>query len=70
MIDREMPRGTAARGSLRDSPGFPHLWGGSTISVFGDYVTVLAIQVLVVVTLNGGGSIRRQAAAARPCEEP
>jgi MFS family permease len=39
--------------SLRESRGFARVWTASTVSAFGSYVTVLAIQVLVVETLAG-----------------
>lgn len=34
-------------------PGFGWFWSAETVSGFGDYVTVLALQVLVVTTLGG-----------------
>jgi MFS family permease len=34
--------------------GFPRFWTASTVSGFGTYVTTLAIQVLIVLTLNEG----------------
>ncbi|GAA3727899.1 MFS transporter [Leifsonia bigeumensis] len=34
-------------------PGFVRFWTAETVSGFGDYVTVLALQVLVVTTLSG-----------------
>lgn len=39
---------------LRECPGFGRVWMASTISGFGTYVTTLAIQVLVVLTLHEG----------------
>jgi MFS family permease len=39
--------------TLRESRGFARLWTASTASAFGSYVTVLAIQVLVVDVLAG-----------------
>jgi MFS family permease len=39
---------------LRDCRGFIRFWTASTISGFGTYVTTLAIQVLIVLTLNEG----------------
>jgi len=48
---------TIAAGSaqrLRDCPGFLRFWTASTISGFGTYVTTLAVQVLVVITLHEG----------------
>ncbi len=39
--------------NLGDVPGYRRFWLGSTVSVFGDYFTILAIQVMVVTTLDG-----------------
>ncbi|MEA2207447.1 MAG: hypothetical protein QOE77_4223 [Blastocatellia bacterium] len=36
--------------------GFRPFWAASTVSAFGTYVTTLAIQVLVVLTLHGGAT--------------
>jgi MFS family permease len=41
---------------LRDCPGFTRFWAASTVSGFGTYVTTLAIQVLIVVTLHQGAA--------------
>ncbi|WP_433226119.1 MFS transporter [Actinomadura formosensis] len=41
---------------LRDCPGFVSAWAASTISDFGSYVTTLAIQVLIVLTLHEGAT--------------
>lgn len=41
-------------GRLRECPGFGRVWTAATISGFGSYVTTLAIQVLIVVTLHEG----------------
>lgn len=41
---------------LRDCPGFRRFWTATTVSGFGTYVTMLAIQVLVVVTLHEGAT--------------
>src|SRR5690349_4400448 len=38
---------------LRGTRGFARLWTASTVSAFGTYVTVLALQVLVVDVLDG-----------------
>ncbi len=35
------------------SPGFTRFWVGDAVSVFGTYVTLLALQTLVVLTLHG-----------------
>lgn len=40
----------------RDCPGFARVWTASTVSAFGTYVTTLAIQVIVVLTLQEGAS--------------
>ncbi|HEY0806654.1 MAG TPA: MFS transporter [Pseudonocardiaceae bacterium] len=40
----------------RDSPGFPQLWTASTVSDFGTYITALALQVLLVRTLNASAT--------------
>jgi MFS family permease len=34
-------------------PGFGRFWAGETVSGFGNYVTLLALQTLVVLTLEG-----------------
>ena len=34
-------------------PGFGRFWAGETVSGFGSYVTLLALQTLVVLTLDG-----------------
>lgn len=44
---------TSAPESLRGARGFARLWTASTASAFGSYVTVLAVQVLVVDVLAG-----------------
>jgi predicted MFS family arabinose efflux permease len=41
---------------LRDRPAFVGFWTASTVSAFGTYVTTLAIQVVVVVTLDAGAT--------------
>jgi MFS family permease len=41
---------------LRDCPGFLRFWTASSVSGFGTYVTTLAIQVLIVLTLNEGAA--------------
>ena len=41
---------------LRDQPGFGRFWAASTVSEFGTSVTTLALQVLVVVTLDGSAT--------------
>ena len=46
-------RVTSPAPTLRESRGFARLWTASTASAFGSYVTVLAIQVLVVDVLAG-----------------
>jgi len=37
---------------LRSCPGFLRFWTAATVSGFGTYVTTLAIQVLIVLTLH------------------
>lgn len=41
---------------LRNCPGFLRFWSAAAVSGFGTYVTTLAIQVLVVVTLDEGAA--------------
>ena len=43
-------------GRLRDCPGFARFWTASTVSGFGTYITTLAIQVLIVLTLHAGAA--------------
>lgn len=50
---------------LRDCPGFLGVWAAATVSGFGTYVTTLAIQVLVVVTLHEGAAGVGLVSAAR-----
>jgi MFS family permease len=50
---------------LRDCPGFLRFWAAATVSGFGTYVTTLAIQVLVVVTLHQGAAGVGLVSAAR-----
>lgn len=50
---------------LRDCPGYWRTWTASTVSGFGTYVTALAVQVLVVVTLHGGAAEVGMVNAAR-----
>lgn len=42
-----------APGDTRLSPNFWRLWTGESVSAFGTYVTLLALQVLVLVTMHG-----------------
>jgi MFS family permease len=37
-------------------PGFLAFWSAETVSEFGTYITTLALQVMVVVTLQGGAT--------------
>ncbi len=46
----------APRERLRDRPGFLPFWTAATVSAFGTYVTTLAVQVVVVVTLHDGAT--------------
>jgi MFS family permease len=50
---------------LRASPGFGPFWTAATVSSFGTYVTTLAVQVLVVLTLHGGATEVGLVSAAR-----
>jgi MFS family permease len=50
---------------LRGCPGFGPFWAAATVSSFGTYVTTLAIQVLVVLTLGGGAAEVGLVSAAR-----
>ena len=43
-------------GGLRGCAGFGAFWAAATVSSFGNYVTALAVQVLVVLTLHGGAA--------------
>jgi MFS family permease len=51
-----MTASTASAQRLRDCPGFVRFWTAATVSGFGTYITTLAIQVLVVVTLHEGAA--------------
>lgn len=42
--------------SLRDCRGYGRLWSAAVTSAFGTYITALAIQVLIVDTLDGSGT--------------
>ncbi|MBO3085943.1 MFS transporter [Cellulomonas fengjieae] len=48
-----MNNATAGPETLRQVSGFSRLWTASTTSAFGSYVTILAIQVLIVDVLAG-----------------
>jgi MFS family permease len=50
---------------LRSCPGFGPFWAAATVSSFGTYITTLAIQVLVVLTLGGGAAEVGLVSAAR-----
>jgi MFS family permease len=50
---------------LRGCPGFGPFWAAFTVSSFGTYVTTLAVQVLVVLTLRGGAAEVGLVSAAR-----
>src|SRR5437660_5594407 len=41
---------------LREQPGYLRFWAASTVSDFGTYVTTLALQVLIVVTLHASAT--------------
>ena len=51
-----MTDGSPAPARPRDCPGFLPFWAAGTVSGFGTYVTGLAIQVLVVLTLHDGAA--------------
>lgn len=51
-----MAGGVRSAERLRDCTGFAPFWTAATVSGFGTYVTTLAIQVLVVVTLDQGAA--------------
>ncbi|HEX8092235.1 MFS transporter [Jatrophihabitans sp.] len=57
--------GVAHNADLRSSPGFRPFWAAATVSAFGTYVTTLAVQVLVVLTLGGGAAEVGLVSAAR-----
>lgn len=42
--------------SLRECGGYGRLWSAAVTSAFGTYITALAIQVLIVDTLDGSGT--------------
>lgn len=50
---------------LSACPGYWRTWTASTVSGFGDYVTTLAVQVLVVAVLHGGAADVGMVNAAR-----
>lgn len=45
-----------ARFPLLAAPGYPRFWIADTVSMFGTHVTVLALQVLAVVTLEASAT--------------
>lgn len=49
----EPPSRVAAGEGAFPSPGFRWFWAGETVSALGSYVTLLALQTLVVLTLDG-----------------
>lgn len=50
---------------LAGCPGFRPFWAAAAVSSFGTYITTLAIQVLVVLTLHGGAAEVGLVSAAR-----
>lgn len=60
-----MAGGVRSAERLRDRTGFVWFWTAATVSGFGTYVTTLAIQVLVVVTLHEGAAGVGLVSAAR-----
>lgn len=55
---------TAPASVLRD-PAFARFWVAETVSGFGTYVTTIALQVLVVLTLDGSAADVGLVSAAR-----
>ena len=51
-----MMGGMATGERLRDRPDFVGFWAAATVSGFGSYVTTLAVQVVVLVTLHEGAT--------------
>src|SRR5262245_19173888 len=49
----------------RDCAGFARFWTASTVSGFGTYVTTIAIQVMIVLTLHEGAAAVGLVNAAR-----
>src|SRR6476469_9241019 len=43
-------------GDVLGQPYFRRFWAADTVSMFGTYVSTIALQVLVLVTLHGNGS--------------
>ena len=54
--DLAAPAERARPPRLRDIPGYARMWTAATVSVFGTYVTGLALQVIVVVTLHASAT--------------
>lgn len=48
-----LPEASPATRDVFRIPGFPAFWTAETVSGFGTYITTLALQVLVVLTLQG-----------------
>lgn len=51
-----MSGGEGARERLRDRAGFLRFWTAAAVSGLGTYVTTLAVQVLIVLTLHQGAA--------------
>jgi len=50
---------------LADHPSFTRFWAAATVSDFGTYITTLALQILIVVTLHGTAADVGWVSAAR-----
>lgn len=50
---------------LADHPSFIRFWAAATVSDFGTYITTLALQILIVVTLHGTAADVGWVSAAR-----
>ena len=60
-----MPESPTPRSDVFRLPGFFAFWTAETVSAFGSAVTTLALQVLVVLTLNGSAADVGLVSAAR-----
>src|SRR6185437_15536132 len=60
-----MTDGVRREHRLQDCHGFQRFWAAATVSAFGNYVTMLAVQVLVVLTLHQGAAGVGLVAAAK-----
>ncbi|MBB6629086.1 MFS transporter [Nocardioides sp. KIGAM211] len=60
-----MPTAPAPAAEVLRDPGFARFWTAETVSGFGTYVTTVALQVLVVLTLDGSAADVGFVSAAR-----